>query len=64
LTKLSKEHDDAIENITTQKDELKDAQEDLKDAQEKVTKEQQDVIDAINKEIKLKQKLEKEKINP
>ena len=64
LTKLSKEHDAAVENITTQKDELKDAEEDLKDAQAKVAKEQQDVIDAQKKERELRKEVQTEKMNP
>lgn len=64
LTKLSKEHDDAIENTKTQKEELKDAQENLKNAQEKVTKEEQDVTDAQNKEADLRIELQKAKVNP
>ena len=64
LTKISKEHDDAVENITTQKEELKDAQEDLKDAQAKVAKEQQDLIDAQKKEGELRKEVQIEKINP
>jgi capsule polysaccharide export protein KpsE/RkpR len=54
LTKLSKEHDAAVENITTQKGELTTAQEELKTAQEKVQKERQDVIDAQKKEGELR----------
>lgn len=63
LTKLSKEHDDAVENITTQNDELQDAKENLKKAKEKVKKEQQDVIDAQQKEAELRSKLEQAKID-
>lgn len=64
LTKLSKEHDDAIENVTTQEKELKSAQEELKSAQEKVQQEQKDVIDAKNKERELRIELQKAKVNP
>lgn len=64
LTKLSKEHDDAIENVTTQKKELKNAQEELQNAQKKVQEEQQDLIDAQNKERELRIELQKAKVNP
>lgn len=64
LTKLSKEHDDAIENVETQKEELKDAEEALKKAQEKVQEERQDVIDAQKEETELRIKLQKAKVNP
>ncbi len=64
LTKLSKEHDDAVENTATQKEELKDAQEELKHAQTKVQKEQQDVYDAQKKEVQTRQEVQKAKINP
>lgn len=64
LTKLSKEHDDAVENVTTQKDELKTAQEKLAKAQEKVQKEQQDVINAQQKEAELRTQLQQAKVNP
>jgi len=64
LTKLSKEHDDAVENVTTQKEELETAKEELKAAQEKVKEEQQDVVDAQKEETELRVKLQKEKVNP
>lgn len=64
LTKLSKEHDDAVENIATQKEELKKAQEVLKEAQEKVEVEQQDLINAKQEEAELRIKLKQAKINP
>jgi len=64
LTKLSKEHDDAIENVTTQEKELKSAQEEFKKKKKKVRQEQKDVIDAKNKERELRIELQKAKVNP
>jgi len=64
LTKLSKKHDAAIENVKTQEEEKKEAQEELKEAEKKVEKETQDVIDAKEEKEKLEIELKKAKINP
>lgn len=60
VTKLSKQHDVAVENIKTQEKELKNAEQELKDAQKKVEQEKQDVIDAKKEEIRLKDELKQE----
>lgn len=64
LTKLSKKHDAAIENVKTQEEELKEAKEELKEAEKKVEEEAQDVIDAKEEKEKLEIELKKAKINP
>ncbi len=71
LTKLSKEHDDAVGNVMKEKEELKEAQEnvkekqeELKEAQENVKEKQQDIIDAQKEEAELRIKLQQAKVNP